>query len=73
MSVIVIRCPETGREVSTGILTTLEIFRNYPDVRVNTRCPHCGQQHTWTHGEAWLAEDNAEQQSSKREPATANY
>ena len=55
MSMVMIRCPVTGRAVSTAIETEPVTFRKLPMVAGRMHCPGCGQDHTWTIGSAWLA------------------
>jgi hypothetical protein len=52
---IMIRCPEKGRAVSTGI----EVFDvdQLPTVTASMACPACGGVHQWTKDEAWLSVD----------------
>jgi predicted RNA-binding Zn-ribbon protein involved in translation (DUF1610 family) len=45
MSTIVSTCPQTGKEVSTGINVDLNTFSMLPDVPVEFRCPQCGKTH----------------------------
>jgi hypothetical protein len=54
MGVLMIECPRTGREVSTGI-ETIDVDR-LPAVRATTVCSACGRVHEWTKNEAWLAD-----------------
>ena len=56
MGTVMIRCPRTGRAVSTGIETELSVFSRLPEVAARTHCPICGAEHVWTAREAWLAE-----------------
>ena len=56
MLILMIRCPRTGQDISTGIETDDESFHNLPDVVVYTRCPHCGIDHAWWPDEARLTE-----------------
>src|SRR2546430_2287795 len=42
LSVLMIRCPNTGRLISTGIETDEHSFGRIPDVLAHTRCPVCG-------------------------------
>ncbi|MBX9773623.1 MAG: hypothetical protein K2Y71_04335 [Xanthobacteraceae bacterium] len=53
MGVLMIQCPSTGREVSTGI-EMIDVDQ-LPAVKATTLCPACGQVHQWTKHEAWLA------------------
>jgi hypothetical protein len=49
-----VRCPATGRELSTGIEMDAATFEQLPEIRARIRCPACGLDHTWSTGEAWL-------------------
>ena len=55
MSSVMIRCPNTGRPVSTAIETEPNVFRKLPNIRARMRCPACGREHIWRVTEAWLA------------------
>jgi hypothetical protein len=55
MSLVMIRCPMTGRPVSTAIETEPVTFRRLPTVAVCMHCPACERDHTWTVSSAWLA------------------
>jgi hypothetical protein len=59
MSLIFIKCPETGRAVSTGIEMDPATFANLPNVGAQTRCPDCTGFHVWNKSEAWLCDDGA--------------
>ncbi|HWL30876.1 MAG TPA: hypothetical protein VNQ50_01980 [Xanthobacteraceae bacterium] len=54
MGAVTIRCPRTGRSVSTEIETEPSDFSRLPAVVARMRCPLCGEEHTWTASEAWL-------------------
>jgi hypothetical protein len=54
MNVIMIRCPETGSEISTGIECEDDDFRSLPFVITHTTCPSCGREHSWSKSDAWL-------------------
>jgi len=54
MGVIMIQCPSTGREVSTGI-EMLDV-EQLPAIEAKTICPACGNIHLWTKHEARLAD-----------------
>jgi len=54
MGVVMIQCPSTGREVSTGI-EMLDV-NELPAVKATAVCPACGRIHEWTKHDAWLAE-----------------
>jgi predicted RNA-binding Zn-ribbon protein involved in translation (DUF1610 family) len=50
-----IKCPATGRAVSTAIEVESSVFRKLPKVAARMRCPACGQEHVWSTRNAWLA------------------
>jgi endogenous inhibitor of DNA gyrase (YacG/DUF329 family) len=61
MGIITIRCPATGRDVSTGI--EMSDVEQLPGVKAKMVCPACGRVHDWTRDDAWLA-DSGEQYRS---------
>jgi hypothetical protein len=58
MGMIMIHCPATGRDVSTGIETSG--VDELPSVKATMLCPVCGRVHDWTKDDAWLV-DSGEQ------------
>jgi hypothetical protein len=56
MSILVIRCPQTGQDVPTGIEIDSQSLQKVPDIIAYTRCPHCGIEHAWWPDEAWLTD-----------------
>ena len=52
MAVIMLTCPATGRDFSTGIHTDEDNFRKLPDTVTKATCPHCRQEHSWWTREA---------------------
>jgi endogenous inhibitor of DNA gyrase (YacG/DUF329 family) len=56
---VMIRCPNTGRAVDTGVETTSqEEFASEVLVGQSVACPHCGQTHTWSKPDAFLLVDD---------------
>ena len=55
MSAVMIRCPITGRAVSTAIETEPSVFRKLPKVAARMHCPACGEDHVWTVSSTWLS------------------
>lgn len=55
MSSVMIKCPNTGKAVSTAIEIDPGTFRRLPKIASRMHCPACGQEHAWTTGSAWLA------------------
>ncbi len=61
MAMLMIKCPRTGQDVSTGILTVSDSYQKIPETLAHSRCPHCGLEHAWWRNEAWLAEEEPAQ------------
>ena len=55
MSSVMIKCPSTGRAVSTAIEVEPSVFRKLPEVVGRMQCPACGHEHVWTTSSAWLS------------------
>jgi hypothetical protein len=53
---LMIRCPVTGREFSTGIETDRHTLELIPDTVTQSLCPHCGMPHSWSKLDARLHE-----------------
>ena len=53
-SVVMVRCPTTGRELSTGIEMDAATFESLPEIRAQIECPVCRSDHNWSTREAWL-------------------
>jgi hypothetical protein len=45
MGVLVLKCPTTGREFSTGIHVEEDSLGRLPDTVAEAQCPHCGALH----------------------------
>src|SRR4051794_34894064 len=52
--IVMVRCPTTGRELSTGIQMDATTFEKLPDIRSQIRCPICKVDHVWSTRDAWL-------------------
>jgi hypothetical protein len=57
VGVLLIKCPVTGKEFSTGIETDKQSLELIPDTVVQSPCPHCGNEHAWSKFDARLTED----------------
>jgi hypothetical protein len=57
VGVLLIKCPVTGREFSTGIETDEHSLELIPGTVVQSLCPHCGNDHAWSKFDARLSED----------------
>jgi len=51
-----IKCPKTGREISTGITTDPVRFNSTPVFFASTYCPLCRATHEWFAKDAWVCE-----------------
>jgi hypothetical protein len=56
MALVMIKCPQTARPISTGIEIEQTGLEELPDIAASTYCPACGMTHQWRGVEAWLAE-----------------
>lgn len=54
MARVMIRCPETGNPVPTGIVMDFETFKTVT-MNDNTlgSCPECGEDHVWQGSDAF--------------------
>jgi hypothetical protein len=56
MGIVMIRCPATGRDISTGIEADRAEFARSPVFFARSFCPICRTTHEWFAGQAWVAE-----------------
>jgi hypothetical protein len=56
MGVLMLTCPTTGREFSTGFHVEEDSFKKFPDTVTKAQCPHCGALHRWWTHEARLSD-----------------
>ena len=54
MGTVMIRCPTTGRAVSTGIQAEREIFQATPVFFSHVYCSLCQTTHQWFAKDAWV-------------------
>jgi hypothetical protein len=59
MGMVMVKCPQTGRAISTGITADRHSFRRSPVFFARTRCPICHADHAWFAPEAWVDETSA--------------
>ena len=48
LNVVMVKCPNTGRELSTGIEMDAATFKRLPDIRSQLMCPICKFDHVWS-------------------------
>jgi hypothetical protein len=56
MAIIMIRCPQTGREIPTGYEADPALFLEMPVFFGRSHCPFCRTEHEWFAKEAWVCE-----------------
>jgi hypothetical protein len=61
MGALMLRCPVTGLEFSTGIFADEDTFKKLPDTVAKAACPRCGGLHSWWTREARLFENEPSQ------------
>jgi hypothetical protein len=54
MGMVMVKCPETGSAIPTGIETDLESFQRCTVFFARTLCPICHIEHAWFAREAWV-------------------
>ncbi len=62
MGMVVVRCPQSGRAIATGIKADRDSFRRSTVFFGRTRCPICDTDHAWFSREAWVAEPSVRAQ-----------
>jgi hypothetical protein len=56
MGVLMLKCPTTDREFSTGIEIDRDSFNKLPDTVTRAHCRYCGLTHAWWTREArWVS------------------
>ena len=52
MGAVMVRCPETGRDIPTGLVTDRKSFDATPVFFARVYCPICRSEHEWFAKEA---------------------
>ena len=53
---VMIKCPQTGYIIPTGIVADRASFRATPVFFAQTYCPYCRTAHEWFAQQAWVCE-----------------
>jgi hypothetical protein len=56
MGIVMVKCPDTGRDISTGIVADRASFNATPVFFARVYCPMCQTEHEWFAGEAWVSD-----------------
>jgi hypothetical protein len=59
MGMVMIKCPQSGRAIPTGIDADHDSFQRCVVFFGRTRCPICRTDHAWFAREAWVDEARA--------------
>ena len=64
MGAVMIKCPQTGRDIATGMVADRDRFRTMPVFFGQTYCPLCRTEHEWFAQEAWVCEAEPQRRSA---------
>jgi len=56
MGSLMVRCPRTGQDFSSGVETDRLSFERVPAFNAMIHCPVCGVDHDWSKIDAWVCE-----------------
>ena len=56
MGTVMVKCPQTGHDISTGIVADRASFNATPVFFARVYCPACRTEHEWFAKEAWVRE-----------------
>jgi hypothetical protein len=62
MGAVMVKCPQTGRDIPTGIVTERARFESTPVFFARVHCPICRIEHEWFAKDAWVCEVPAKEQ-----------
>ena len=60
VGIVMIKCPQTGRAIPTGIKADRESFRRSAVFFARTHCSICQTNHDWFAKEAWVYEPSVD-------------
>ena len=56
MGIVMVKCPQTGHDISTGIVADRDRFNATPVFFSQVYCPLCRIEHEWFAKEAWVCD-----------------
>jgi hypothetical protein len=56
MGVVMVKCPNTGRDIPTGIVADRDSFGAAPVFFARVYCPICRMEHEWFAKDAWVCD-----------------
>lgn len=66
MGAVMIKCPNTGQAISTGMAADKPSFGSTPVFFSRTFCPICRSLHEWFAKEAWVCDNGNTRITSQR-------
>jgi hypothetical protein len=66
MGMVMVKCPQTGHAIPTGIEIDRESFGRSTVFFSRTRCPICRADHAWFAREAWVDEPSIRSSAAAR-------
>ena len=70
MGTVMIRCPETGREIATGYEADPARFSSMPVFFARSYCPICRAEHEWFAQQAWVCEPSPDPRAQRSTAAS---
>jgi hypothetical protein len=58
MGMVMIKCPDTGRAIETGMTADRDSFAATPVFFARVHCPVCRTEHEWFAKEAWVSDED---------------
>jgi hypothetical protein len=68
MGMVMVKCPQTGRAIPTGIRIDHDSFQRRPVFYSRTHCPTCRTDHTWFAQDAWVHESRLTERHASDDP-----
>src|SRR6266852_840128 len=59
MGIVMVKCPDTGHDLSTGIVADRASFNAQPVFFARVYCPMCRTEHEWFAQEAWVCDSDS--------------
>ena len=56
MGIVMVKCPDTGHDIATGLIADRDSFAATPVFFARVFCPLCRAEHEWFAKEAWVCE-----------------
>ena len=56
MGAVMVKCPNTGRKIATGIVADRVSFNSAPVFFARVYCPICRMEHEWFAKDAWVCD-----------------